>query len=414
MGKVILPLLLLLAMASASFSQSVTTDSLAKKITTIEESLSGLKKVKFSGYIQAQWQKAEAAGIKSVAGGNFDPNMDNRFLLRRSRLKMTYTSDPILAVIQVDAGPTGVVVRDAFGAVKMPGAFKNLSLQGGLFLRPFGHELLFSSTLRESPERARMHQTIFPNERDLGFKLAYKYHSWLLEGSLVNGNSIALENDSRKDFIGRLSTPDIKLGKVLIVAGISFYEGGVRQGTNHVYDFDGDHFTAQDTTKGSLIGQHAQRRYLGRDIQLSFPWAAGKTTLRGEHIVGTQPGTATSSDSPRNAALPDKDTYIRPFRGAVFYFIQNIAKSNWQAVVKYDFYDPNREVSNDQIGAANSLTNEGDIKYTTLGLGLNYYYKSVTFMAYYDMVENETTINLSSYTKDVKDNVFTLRVQYKY
>jgi len=41
-------------------------------------------------------------------------------------------------------------------------------------------------------------------------------------------------------------------------------------------------------------------------------------------------------------------------------------------------------------------------------------------MAYYDMVTNETTINsnhgstLKDLSKDRKDNVFTLRVQYKF
>ncbi len=415
MRKVLLPLLLSMAIATFSYSQTVTTDSLSKRITNIEETIAGMKKIKFSGYLQMEWQKAEAPGIKSYAAGNFEPNMDNRFLLRRSRLKMTYTSDPVLMVIQIDALTRDAIIRDAYGAVKLPGQLKNISLQGGLFNRPFGYDLQYSSSKRETPERARVNQTILPDERDLGFKLVYHKDKWQVEGGLFNGNAIALENDSKKDFIGRISTTDHEYGNLTVGGGVSYYDGFVREGTNKVFDFEKDHFIMQDTLNGSHIGQYAKRQYYGGDVQLSFPWAAGRTTIRAEGFYGTQPGSATSSTSPKTAALPTGDTYIRPFIGGQVYFIQNLGKSNFQAVAKYDFYDPNREVSGEQIGVAGSLLNEGDLKYTTLGLGLNYYYKSVTFMAYYDMVKNETTSHLGDkYKNNIKDNVLTLRVQFRY
>ena len=60
-------------------------------------------------------------------------------------------------------------------------------------------------------------------------------------------------------------------------------------------------------------------------------------------------------------------------------------------------------------------TTAADIKYTTLGLGLAYRWDSnIKLTAYYDMVTNETSSNLSGYTQDLKDNVFTLRMQYKF
>ncbi|MFM7903371.1 MAG: porin [Bacteroidota bacterium] len=55
------------------------------------------------------------------------------------------------------------------------------------------------------------------------------------------------------------------------------------------------------------------------------------------------------------------------------------------------------------------------MKYTTLGLGLNWYYdQNIRLMAYYDMVTNETSTNLSGWTADKQDNVFTLRMQVKF
>ena len=63
-----------------------------------------------------------------------------------------------------------------------------------------------------------------------------------------------------------------------------------------------------------------------------------------------------------------------------------------------------------------------DIKFTTIGLGWNYRFNSqVKFMAYYEIVKNENsalstvgTNGTNNSIKDLKDNVFTLRVQYKF
>ena len=113
------------------------------------------------------------------------------------------------------------------------------------------------------------------------------------------------------------------------------------------------------------------------------------------------------------------DIYVRKFSGAYFYFLQNIGNSPFQAIVKYDWYDPNTDIKGDEIGKAvktgYKATNSTDVKYTTLGLGLAYRWDAnVKLTAYYDMVKNETSSNLNLYTKDIIDNVFTLRVQVKF
>ena len=99
-------------------------------------------------------------------------------------------------------------------------------------------------------------------------------------------------------------------------------------------------------------------------------------------------------------------------------------------VVKYDWYDPNTDVEGDAIGSsvlnpkAYSFTKTGanDLKYTTLGIGWTYRWDSnLKIVAYYDMVTNETSKNLADsvkklagLSKDLEDNVFTLRIQYKF
>ena len=154
---------------------------------------------------------------------------------------------------------------------------------------------------------------------------------------------------------------------------------------------------------------------------MSIVWIPGLYSLRGEFIQGQQPGISSTSVSP--SAQLTTDTYIRNFNGGYVYFLQNIWTSKYQLVVKYDWYDPNTAVVGDDIGKSVTApsgktfakTGKQDVAYTTLGLGLVYRWDTnVKFTAYYDRVTNETSKNLSGFTKDIKDNVFTLRVQYKF
>ena len=60
------------------------------------------------------------------------------------------------------------------------------------------------------------------------------------------------------------------------------------------------------------------------------------------------------------------------------------------------------------------MTND-ELKYTMLGMGYNFYAtENVKFMVYYNLVKNELSKGLSGYTTDLKDDVFTLRMQYRF
>ncbi|MCB0513068.1 MAG: hypothetical protein KDC60_01405, partial [Bacteroidetes bacterium] len=69
--------------------------------------------------------------------------------------------------------------------------------------------------------------------------------------------------------------------------------------------------------------------------------------------------------------------------------------------------------SKDNIGL--NQTNKGDISYNTFGLGMVWKAtSSIRVTAFYDIVRNETTNNITDYNQNRKDNVFTLRFQYKF
>jgi len=436
-GKKLLPsiiaitLLMLHYSMNAQDTQISTKDTLASSIKKIQSDLDILKKIKILGYIQAQAQFADSNGIASYAGGNFNANTDKRFMVRRGRVKFVYDNTLSQYVMQIDVTEKGIGIKDAYVRLTEPWA-KAFHLTVGVFDRPFGFEIGYSSSSRESPERGRMSQIIFPGERELGAMITFQmpkeseFHFLKIDGGMFNGSGpTASDFDFQKDFIGRIrADKSFKEGKIKFGIGTSYYNGGWRQGTSKVYSIADDSLglSAFLQDKDTLnYGSISKRTYNGGDLQLSVKSIIGTTTLRGEYITGLQPGFSSTTVSP--SSQPTSDTYIRKFNGAYFYLIQEIMKTKHQLVLKYDWYDPNTQIAGDDIGTSVkapsgktfSKTNKQDIKYITIGIGWTYHWdKNVKIVAYYDMVTNETSKNLSGYTQDLKDNVLSLRVQYKF
>jgi hypothetical protein len=57
---------------------------------TLRSFLNRLENLHFSGYIQPQYQMAQQKGALSYNGGNFSEFSNNRFMLRRARVKLDY------------------------------------------------------------------------------------------------------------------------------------------------------------------------------------------------------------------------------------------------------------------------------------------------------------------------------------
>lgn len=398
-------------------AQEQEEDSLLRVIEKLQSDVSILSKIKISGYVQAQYQFADSAGITSFAGGNFEKGIDKRISVRRGRLKVAYNTALSQYVLQFDATESGMSVKDIYFKTTDPyvGAF---SLTAGIFNRPFGYEIEYSSSQRESPERSMVFQTLFPGERDLGASLTIQppktsnYNFIKLDLGVFNGTGPkAKDFDNRKDFIGHLTLNKSYLQESLRVGiGASYYNGRVINGTKKVWTMS-DNIFKVDSAAGNTSA-YSERIFKGLEAQLAYISPIGLSQLRGEYLWGKQSGSSSSSKTPE--AKPTGDTYIRDFAGYYVMFTQNIMQSKHQLVLKYDVYDPNTAVSGNEIGATGSGTKAGDIKYSTFGFGWVYRFDSnLKVTAYYDVVTNEKT-NISGYTRDLKDNVFTLRLQYKF
>ncbi|MBX2985652.1 MAG: hypothetical protein KF882_06765 [Bacteroidia bacterium] len=390
---------------------------LVQKITDLEDGLKSLKNLAVTGYVQTQFQFGEKDASLKVGGANTDKTKSfNRIGIRRGRIKFTYTRGIGSGVFQFDFTDKGLGFKDVFLKLTDPW-INSISTTVGVFDRPFGYEISYSSSLRESPERSTVFQTLFPDERDLGAKLtlqAPKTSPWnilKLDAGFFAGNSINIETDNRKDFIGHLAINQSSNAYFKWGAGASYYNGGVYQGSKNIYKSNENGFSVDSSV--SNIGQFAKREYVGFDVQLNFISKMGLTKLSSEYLFGTQPGGSKNSKSPNTATLPTSDVYVRSFSGGYAMLVQDLGPLPVSAIVKYDWYNPNTKVKGNNIGT--NKTNAGDIAYNTIGLGLQWkIINGFRLTAYYEMVKNETSANLSGYDTDRKDNVLTVRLQYKF
>ncbi|MGZ8524689.1 MAG: porin [Chitinophagaceae bacterium] len=396
---------------------------------TIRPLLERFGNLRFTGYIQPQFQVAQKNGSKSYNGGDFSEFSKSRFMLRRARLKVDYfllTKDgyaKALFTFQFDATERGVGLRDMFVKLYEPKKH-NFSLTMGMFARPFGFEVNLSSAYRETPERGRMSQILMPSERDLGAMISYeplrtnanskfiKVDVGFFNGQGLSGSA---DFDGYKDLNSRITIKPIPWRKFEFSGGVSLFRGGWRQATKYVYrvgaNNSGDKIFAVDSVDAN-IGKIAPRHYYGADGQVKFRHGWGETEWRAEYWLGKQPGTATTTANP--GALPVLPTYIRRFDGIFLLFLQHIVNNKNQLLVKYDWYDPNTQVKGKDIGKPGTNFTVPDIKYTTLGLGfVRYLNANLKIILYYDIVKNESTA-LGGYTADLKDNIASCRIQFRF
>jgi hypothetical protein len=200
-------------------------------------------RLRFGGYMQPQFQYAESKGVKNYSGGDFSSNSDNRFMLRRGRLRVDYLHNNELNqplayfAFQFDGTERGVNIRDFWGRF-FENKLEMFAITAGMFARPMGFEANFSSSDREVPERGRMSQILMKTERDIGFMLTFEPRKkgsalqWMKYNiGVFNGQGLAgpTDYDSHKDIISRwqLKPQVLKKSGIVISSSVSGYYGGI-------------------------------------------------------------------------------------------------------------------------------------------------------------------------------------------
>ncbi|MBU8899126.1 porin [Corallococcus sp. H22C18031201] len=345
--------------------------ALEEQNATAQSDLSALKKLKISGYIQARYQYQES--LDDYGTGGF-----SRFTVRRGRLKATYTTDLAQAMLQIDATPSGVVLKDAEATLFIPGTKQTWSLTAGQTKWPFGYEAPQSSSDREFPERSRVIRAFLPGERDRGVKLNGRYDFLRLNIGVFDGNGTdsgtVQDNDKDKDVIGRVGF-DLKW----IAGGVSGWYG------DSLGKLANDEFrTAYKRTR------------IGADLQVYLDvLPIGGTALKGEFIAGKTFGGANNATNLNASA-----------HGYWLLLVQNLGLSDAVAV-RFDSFDarngaPNVEANG--VPGANNTVN-------TVGVLVQHYFgENLKVSAVYEIPMTAKVAD----AKDPKDNLFTLQMQARF
>ncbi|MCS7191899.1 MAG: porin [Armatimonadetes bacterium] len=316
---------------AAAASEAASVEALQAEITRLKEQLSKLEKqlsdmqkqqkavekvtqrfepITIGGYIQMRYERdsSRRTDENDLVRGRAKEN----FRLRRVRLDVRGT--PIRGVLyrlQADVAGTNAEIRDAF-----------LELRAGDGVITFGHfkvplleEVIESSAVRLTPERARVSTELFPGERDRGIT-----YSWRKKGApeitlgLFSGTRSTVTQDSltsRKSWLVRIVQPldkEGKLGKFWVgrMDGVGRRNFGTDTAPN-IRNFD------------------RERTVVG----LTLTPISG-LTIRGEWVDGKDAG---------NAANPT--VKVRGWYALVGYKLPN---QPFTLYAKHDQYDPNRDV----------------------------------------------------------------------
>jgi hypothetical protein len=356
-------------------------ESLEEQFAETKTDVLGLKKLKFSGYVQARYVNADHSLQGVDARGS--PSVKDGFTVRRARLKGTYTSSWSSLVLQIDASPKGVALRDAEAHLIEPWTGHHLEFVLGQMKLPFGYEVVQSSSKREFPERSRVVRAFAAGERDRGLKLSGSIKSLRFAVGALDGNGIenktfpGLDNDQNKDVVGQVG-----FDMQWIAGGASAWYGETFQ--------PGDF-----TVSPAVSGKTHPRTRLGADLQIYLDvLPIGGTALKGEFIAGT----TWSKDGVEQFGVPALGWY-----GLV---AQNIGLQNLIAI-RYDHFDGVAGTA-DGVDAKDPTKPAGNNSIGTLGVAFTHYWDdALKVSAAYEVPMTRVVEG----AVDPKDNQFTLQLQ---
>lgn len=278
-------------------------------LQTVINNVARIDKVRLTGYVQARYQSYQNTN-EATSTENPGQVVDS-FTLRRVRLTVNARPTEHFGIKwQFEGANASLETRDAWIDYYFSGdPATGYTATIGQMKAPFGFEVVQSSSVRETPERARVARFFFPDERDRGIKIASSTGGKVFyEVGLFNGAQLGIRNglntndtDNNKDVIGRVRTT--ALGGRLDL-GASFDVGTISRTNN----FPGE----------SGIGAGSPRQNVKQVFGADFQWfPIDGTLLRGEWMGGKTSGTNAS--------------------GYILTLVQNVGKKN-QFVVKREWF----------------------------------------------------------------------------
>jgi hypothetical protein len=422
--------------AQAAFSQKSSED-LAKAAQEAKDAaeaavaknprVSGSDGLTLSGFMQNDYYVKQTSEdqLNTATGA---PLNDNRFTVRRARLRTSIDRQYLAAVLEADFNTTnGPQMRPMAmeATVKLPGpAVPYVAATVGIFKIPFGYEIGQPDYQRLFAERSNMERAFFPGEYDLGARIGGGWRLVRYVLAVQNGEPLGestfpgRDPNGAKDVSGRLGVTSPLADHVAIQAGFSGLAGkGLHKGSaptkpttiwqdrNENGRLDTGELIVSPGTSG-LPSLNFSRYALGADLLLSV-----ETTRLGSTTAYAEIAWAKNLDRGYLPADP-YGSLGRDVREMGYYLalVQDLGKY-LQAGVRYDHYDPDRD-STDRVAGTFLLSSQA-VSTVALALAVRLKIGGLTnrLLAQYDINRNHSGRDQAGLPTNLASNAFTLRAE---
>ena len=399
----------------------------AKK--TIPPSL--LDGLTFSGFAQIDYLRLDRS-FDELDDGTGEPLNENRFTIRRARLRMdkTWNHFGLTSITELLSGDkvqqVGLEALASLGSLDDNDA-SPLVFRAGLFPVPFGYE----SYNQPAPNRFFGERTLFvesfvPGRFDLGAALSGSLlgFDWIvaIQNGEPNGSPFAFDDpNDAKDISARVQFHSDLWKDTRLSIGTSFLRGeGFSPGTEPTKDS----FEWRDLNEDGRVlpselipipgasgrpSQNFDRFGVGADFQLTtqFPYL-GDAFIYGEFAFG--------SNLDRGVAPADPTLLGRDQRGfgAYIAWVQEFSE-RFTLGLRFEHYDPNM----DALELAGGITVVSEQKFNTLTSGLAYNTHLMggaraRVLAEYELQDNRLGRDDTGRPANIDNDTFRLRFEVRY
>jgi hypothetical protein len=392
---------------------------------TAGSSMEQLFGIAITSYVQAQYESHDESEDQLRQGGVL--LNQNRFLIRRGRLKLEREWDYSALMVEVDGNTTrgpAFLLHHAEASVMWRGdkpapAAPLLRLTMGLFDVPFGYELVESPRTRFFMERSLASRDFFPSEPDLGIRISgevgwLRYALAAVNGEpngVVNGFPLQDPNQS-KDLIAKVGanveSDSLEIsGDVSVLNGAGFVKGTDVTKNSVVWS---DSMPADGSLRpselsgipalGATPSRNFKRWAVGADVKVRLRSLAGWTQLYGEVAL------ASNIDRGQFVANPTLTNDVRElgFYAGVVQQVTPFGVIGFRA----DYYDPNADVTDTQQGKI-VPTNQRVVTYSPMIGGQ--IPGRVRLIFQYDFIRDHLARNALGVPTDLRNDTWTLRMQ---
>jgi hypothetical protein len=388
-----------------------------------------------SGYVHLDWVVFRESSQNEVNPSTGEPLNEDRFLIRRARLRLESDQGLVHGVFVLDANtvrgpqvrpwnleaslkwPTTTAYRGPAAIAQSTSDEPFVIVSAGLLITPFGFEVPELENQRPFLERSTMAGELVPQSYDLGVRVlgGYRFVNYAL--GIMNGDPIGestfpgRDPNKSKDLVFRVGAVAEVTSGLRFDAGFSgltgrgFHKGASPSKDQLVWRDQNEDGQVQQTELQVLAGSPAtpsegfQRFALGADarVRMKLP-VLGDLMLRGELVRAKNLGRGTFVADPVAASRDLREL------GWVLSVTQEITQ--WALVgVRYDTYDPDADARDQRPFALVPR----DSSVSTWAFMATARWKKARLVAEYDHRENSLGRDVTGAPTTLADDSFTLR-----